>query len=273
MRYRVRLAIALALSLATAPVAAQTECPRADLPAYAHNDYENGRPLQDALAAGYRGVEADVFLVDGQLRVGHDRGQAARSGTLEALYLAPLAAIAERCGTLTDSTSGPFLLFVEITEQSGPTYDALMAALARHDRWLTVDARQRGRPIEVVLVGWLPPPRGTGGRLVMRQHRIEARGDTIIDARDPRVRLLSLDYGSTMGGRWRLPATRRGWLETIRAARRGAGGRPIRAHDVPADARTYRALFDAGVDLIGTKELRATRAALGTLGIPAPARR
>lgn len=245
-----------------APAAAQAACPRATLPAYAHNDHENLRPLVDALEAGYRGVEADVFLVDGQLRVGHDRNQAARSGTLEALYLAPLAAVAARCGTLTDSASGPFLLLLEIKDESTPTYDALMAALARHDRWLTVDARRRGRPIEVVLVGWLPSPRGTGGRLVMRQQRIDARGDTLVAPDDRRIRLLSLDYGATMGGRFRLPATRRAWLETIRAARRAAGERTIRAYDVPVDARTYRQLFDAGVDLIGTRDLQATSAVL-----------
>ena len=41
------------------------------LPAYAHNDYRNARPLLDALELGFRGVEVDYFLVDTELRVGH----------------------------------------------------------------------------------------------------------------------------------------------------------------------------------------------------------
>ena len=39
--------------------------------AHAHNDYEHTRPLFDALDQGFNSVEADVFLVDGKLLVGH----------------------------------------------------------------------------------------------------------------------------------------------------------------------------------------------------------
>ena len=43
------------------------------LRAHAHNDYEHERPLLDALDHGFASVEADVWLVDGQLLVAHDR--------------------------------------------------------------------------------------------------------------------------------------------------------------------------------------------------------
>src|SRR5688500_5242918 len=35
--------------------------------AHAHNDYLHDRPLLDALDHGFNSVEADIFLVDGQL--------------------------------------------------------------------------------------------------------------------------------------------------------------------------------------------------------------
>ena len=54
-------------------VPAQPACTQTALPAYSHNDYERQHPLLDALAHGYRGVEVDIFHVDGVLRVGHDR--------------------------------------------------------------------------------------------------------------------------------------------------------------------------------------------------------
>ena len=44
--------------------------------AHAHNDYEHDRPLLDALEHGFTSVEADVWLVDGELRVAHDREDA-----------------------------------------------------------------------------------------------------------------------------------------------------------------------------------------------------
>lgn len=237
-------------------LALAAECPRATLPAYAHNDYANARPLADALAAGYRGVEADVFLVDGELRVGHDRRRAARGGTLDALYLAPLAELAARCGAPTGEAR-PFLLFLEIKEESPETYDALVRLLGRYGRVIDAEGGRRAAPVEVVMVGWLPA--GAAGA-VRRQQRIGSRADTSVS--DPRVRLLSLDYGKTMGRFWTTTRGRRRWLETLRAARRRAGGRLLRVHDVPADSAVYAELLGAGVDLIGTKELARTRAVL-----------
>ena len=55
--------------------------------AHAHNDYHHPRPLLDALDHGFCGVEADIFLVDGELLVGHDRTELKPERTLESLYL------------------------------------------------------------------------------------------------------------------------------------------------------------------------------------------
>ena len=38
--------------------------------AHAHNDYEHERPLLDALDQGFTSIEADVFLVEGQVAGG-----------------------------------------------------------------------------------------------------------------------------------------------------------------------------------------------------------
>lgn len=59
--------------------------------AHSHNDYEQARPLQEALDNGFASVEADVFLVDGKLLVGHDRKELKPERTLDSLYLKPLA--------------------------------------------------------------------------------------------------------------------------------------------------------------------------------------
>jgi hypothetical protein len=85
------------------------------LPAYAHNDYYNSRPLFDALAYGYRGAEADLFRVGTELLVGHERSELRGSRTLVRLYLEPLRQRQRACGhVLSDST--PFLLNIEIKE-------------------------------------------------------------------------------------------------------------------------------------------------------------
>src|SRR5215475_1398103 len=58
--------------------------------AHAHNDYEHKRPLLDALDHGFCSIEADIYLVDGQLLVAHDRRDVRPERTLQALYLDPL---------------------------------------------------------------------------------------------------------------------------------------------------------------------------------------
>ena len=40
---------------------------------HSHNDYYNKRPLLDALTNGFCSVEADVFLKNEKLLVGHSR--------------------------------------------------------------------------------------------------------------------------------------------------------------------------------------------------------
>src|SRR3990172_9175630 len=59
--------------------------------AHAHNDYWHERPLFDALDHGFTSVEADVFLRDGNLLVGHELAELKPESTLESLYLDPLA--------------------------------------------------------------------------------------------------------------------------------------------------------------------------------------
>src|SRR5918996_24410 len=85
------LAMVGALLTATAPAAMATGATRPLERAHAHNDYEHERPLLDALDHGFTSVEADIYLVDGELRVGHDPEDLRPGRTLQSLYLDPLA--------------------------------------------------------------------------------------------------------------------------------------------------------------------------------------
>jgi hypothetical protein len=54
---------------------------------HAHNDYLHPRPLLDALDAGARSVEADIYLVNGALLVAHKPQQVNPQRSLQSLYL------------------------------------------------------------------------------------------------------------------------------------------------------------------------------------------
>jgi len=255
-------------AVASAATAAQAPCPRAVLPAYAHNDYENDRPLFDALRLGYQGVEADVFLVDGVLRVGHDRRRAMRSGTLEQMYLQPLKELSERCHWLV-AENEPFLLNVELKEASEVSFDSLLALLGRYGDVLSYAGPDstRERTTRVTFVGWHPPltlltpTRLRGMRL---QHRLTRPEDSL-----PRggvanfVWMVSVDYGKSIAGWWRSRAHKERWLRTLRGL--AMSGRTIRVYNVPVDAAVYRQLLAAGVSLIGTETLDESREPLLSL--------
>lgn len=249
---------------------AQPECPRGTLPAYAHNDYENPRPLHEALERGFRGVEVDVFLVDGTLRIGHDRRRARNGPTFEALYLAPLHMLITRCRTLT--TDGrPFLLAVELKEQSPAAYDELVHLLSRYHSLFTHPTEESvGQPaVEVVLVGWhpvdVPSMRGVDS-LIRLQYRLTHPGRLALHDPEGRVRLVTVDYGKTLG-RWsRTRAEREQWIATLHAVKAALPGSLLRVHNVPPRSTVYAMLLEAGVDLIGTKRLERTQCLLSRMG-------
>ena len=114
--------------------------------AHAHNDYEHDRPLYDALESGFKSVEADVWLIDGELVVSHDDPRlpttAEPKGTLEELYLKPLRErVRENGGNVYRGDRDYFTLLIDIKSGAEPTYRALHRELKKHQRVLTTFKR------------------------------------------------------------------------------------------------------------------------------------
>lgn len=268
------VAVAIAVSAAGAqPQPARVKCPRGTLPAYAHNDYLNTHPLFDALALGYRGAEADVFLVNGKLQLGHERRAAEEDGTLEGLYLKPLRALVARCGSLT-ADEQPFLLTLEIKEESPATFDTLVAVLSRYPDLFSrksVHAAVPGRstpPVQAVLVGWYPLDfPGHFAVPLSRQARLLSASGPPADAAERGVGLIGLDYEKTIERRWQMPGHRQRWLSAIRQTKTKFPALRFRAYHVPVNERIYRKLLAAGVDLIGTVQLAETARLLQNLAV------
>ncbi len=98
--------------------------------AHSHNDYQRARPLRDALDSGFCSVEADIYLVDGELRVGHDPGDLVPGRTLEALYLNPLHDRWRAYGSIHPVPSS-FRLLIDIKADAERVLPALEASLSR----------------------------------------------------------------------------------------------------------------------------------------------
>jgi hypothetical protein len=204
-------------------------------------------------------VEVDLYLIDGTLRVGHDRREARKMGTFEALYLAPLDSVVARCGRLTVD-SRPFLLAIELKERSRTAYDSLAQLLRRYHRVYADRSTEHNSALEVVLVGWVPRDGERGNRTdapLPIQFRLTTRKTETLNDPHGRVRLITVDYGKTIGPWWSNARVRREWLASLRSVKASSPGRFLRVHNVPPEALLYAVLLDAGVDLIGVRNLAA----------------
>ncbi|MGY0489024.1 phosphatidylinositol-specific phospholipase C/glycerophosphodiester phosphodiesterase family protein [Streptomyces sp. WG-D5] len=121
--------------------------------AHAHNDYEHQRPLFDALDQRFNSVEADIYLVNGDLLVAHDPVDLDPARTLDALYLAPLAArVRANHGSVCRGWRTPLQLLVDIKTDGAATYKELDRQLRGYGRLFTTYAHGRVRKGAVTAV-------------------------------------------------------------------------------------------------------------------------
>jgi hypothetical protein len=259
------LLTAASVAVGSGSINAQPRCPTAQLPAYSHNDYNNAHPLLDAVALGFRGVEVDVFLIDGKLRVGHSRREAKKGPRLDSLYLEPLRDMVYRCNRESPtrrSSVDPFLVNIEVKEKSVETLAALYDLILPMDDILGAVGRPSDAlQLNVVLVGYSGAAEGAalsyaGLGVSCKLERIELLRACLSDSR---VRMLSVDYGKTMGRWYTLDAERERWMRAIKAIALTEPDKILRVYNVPANEPLYRELLYAGVDIIGTKELSRTQ--------------
>lgn len=137
MKHLAKLLLVLAFILLSATVlGAASAQPLSQ--AHAHNDYEHDRPLFDAPDHGFTSVEADIWLVFGELFVAHDAHEIEPGRTLESLYLDPLQKrIQENGGRVYADVEAPLTLLIDIKTQGEATYRALHDVLAGYEEMLT----------------------------------------------------------------------------------------------------------------------------------------
>ena len=100
---------------------------------HSHNDYARRVPFYQAYAQQVSSIEADVFLHDGQLLVGHDPEEPNPALTFEALYVEPIATLFARNGGRAFADSDRHLqLMIELKSETGPTLRAVADLLGRH---------------------------------------------------------------------------------------------------------------------------------------------
>ncbi len=232
--------------------------------AHAHNDYEHLHPLTDALDRGFSSVEADVWLVDGELRVAHDLDQTEPGVTLQQLYLEPLAVRAEQGrGSIYPAAAGaPFQLLIDIKSDGPTSYAAIDQALRDHDDVFTrfTAAGIEERAVTAVISGNRPlaEMQAQPDRYAGYDGRLADLGGSLNRTIMP---LVSDNWTSHFSwtGVGQLPDAERTKLHAIVDQAHAAGFR-VRfwaTPDVPGAAReaVWRELLAAGVDHLNTDDL------------------
>jgi len=225
--------------------------------AHAHNDYEHARPLFDALDRGFCSVEADIYLVDGQLLVAHDRAQVSPTRTLQALYLDPLRERVRKNGGKVYPNGPECTLLIDIKSEGEKVYPVLREVLKGYAEMLTVFRPDKTEPkaITVILSGSRPTTMLANEPL--RYAAIDGRLPDL-DQNPSRhlVPLVSDDWSRSF--HWRgagpLPAVEKQKLrEVVKQAHQQ--GRRIRFWGAPDNVQAWQELHRAGVDLLNTDDL------------------
>jgi hypothetical protein len=225
--------------------------------AHAHNDYEHARPLLDGLDNGFCSIEADVWLVEGQLLVAHDLKSVRSERTLEKLYLAPLLERVTNNGGSVYNTGPMVTLFIDFKSDATNTYHALNAALNPYKKMLAMFYADRTETNAVMIIISGNRPRELMESAVLRYASYDGRLDDLKKPASPHlIPMISDNWGRHF--KWRgkgpLPTQEVAKLKSLIALSHSQGRR-IRFWNAPDSPVGWSALLAAGVDLISTDNL------------------
>lgn len=117
---------------------------------HSHNDYWRPVPFFSALSLGCISVEADVWLVNNTLYIGHERSALASARTFDSLYIQPLLEVLGR--------QNPRSAFVTSPQDPHGVFDAA----ATQTFYLWVDVKTNGLETWPYVVQALQPLRDAG---------------------------------------------------------------------------------------------------------------
>jgi hypothetical protein len=219
---------------------------------HAHNDYRHARPLLDALDAGFRSVETDIYYAGGKLAVSHDGRDS--GGTLESMYLAALQDRIIRHHGSVYGDGEPFRLVVDLKDRSDALPAAIEAVFARYPMLARFDGTTYVRgPVEVVFTG------DEAMKRAMTAHTRWGTRDTnafAADEPDARWTDYALDWAECIAwhGNGPIPDEERRTLAYL-VDYAHARHRKIRFYGAPDRPSVWAAEAAAGVDFINTDDL------------------
>jgi len=226
--------------------------------AFSHNDYWRSNPLWDALSYGFNCVEADLWLIDNELYVAHDRPEPDPSITFENLYIKPLIShIRTNEGKVYSNSDKPFYLMVDCKTNGEQMYPLLKKQLEPYkDLFCSVT---NGIYQENAILFFLSGDRplhtlpGEKNRFIFLDGRIDDLGKEIPSSLIP---VISDNYAKyfTWKGEGEIPAEQLDKMRTI-IHKVHNENKLFRWWGAPDTELFKRFFIQEGVDLIGSDDL------------------
>lgn len=129
------------------------------LNAHSHNDYAQKTPFFLAYNAGFGSIEADIWAVNGELFVAHDRRDISADKTLDKLYLQPIVKLFhENGGKAWKGSEGTFQLLIDFKTEVAATMPLLVAKLEKYPG--VFNPAVNPHAVRVTITGNRPGPDG-----------------------------------------------------------------------------------------------------------------
>jgi alkaline phosphatase len=213
--------------------------------AHSHNDYSQDTAFYKAFRHGFGSIEADIFSVNNDLFVAHDRDDIRAGRSLKTLYLDPLHAALSRdpnrsVQLLVDVKGSPDTILPLLVTQLQP-----LKPFYKSGRLTILISGNRPLPADY---SRYPDMLWFDDDLVLPHSKKEWE----------RVGLVSLRYSlfSTWKGQDTIPAKDEDRLRRIINSVHAAG-KGIRFWDAPDTVSGWKSLLKLGVDFIGTDHIDA----------------
>jgi glycerophosphoryl diester phosphodiesterase len=250
-----KLTLSCCALLASVVGALQAQSPAPLIHAHAHNDYLHARPLADALEHGFWSVEADIWLTNGTLLVAHDFNKTSRERTLQKLYLEPLRAFVKTNPVVRGAP--PITLLIDVKSEAETTYAALRDVLKNYADILVRFESNTIQTNSVIVIISGERAEATMAAEPVRFGALDGRLPDL-DTNPPVALIPLISDNWTKHFKWRgvgeMPADEKEKLRTL-VQRTHSQGRRLRLWAAPDNPSGWKALNDAGVDLLNTDHL------------------
>ena len=218
--------------------------------AHSHNDYEQKTPFWLAYDQGFGSIEADVFLVDGNLPVAHNAADIKPENNLKRMYLDPLLqCITKNNGNVYPDKKKKLTLLIDCKTEGPGTVKAIIEQVKQYPQIL------KNKGIKIVITGNQPNKEA----LFTYPAFIWFDGDLTYQYTKKnlaRVALFSAnfrDYAQWNGAGVPDAASATALKQQINYAH--GLGKPIRFWGAPDTVAAWKAFEKMGVDFINTDQI------------------